>query len=208
VLLLTGGLLLGSPSDPVLTYPSLESGLVLAMVCSDATTAEKDLSLQDAEALKKQVDRLRRERNSARNDAMRWLEQQQQQQQQQQQWSMPMFMSSSRSLANGNGELGGGGENGDGGDGDGGVDPKTPGRSRGLGARARSAPGMTAGAGGAQEHGEGEHGKKVRSCGVIRCSWRICSGSEYAAVFAFTQTLKSMCSEKPALNNGAECVRM
>eukprot|EP00752_Nemacystus_decipiens_P008082 g7223.t1 len=74
--------------------------------------AESHMSRQDAEGLKKLVDRLRRERNSARSDAMRWLEQQR--------------TSTSPSEAPGDDANG--------------IFPKTPGRSRGLSTRARSAP--------------------------------------------------------------------
>lgn len=78
-----------------------------------ANEAETHMTRHDAEGLKKLVDRLRRERNSARSDAMRWLEQQ-------------------RSCASPFAGGGDGDENG--------VFPKTPGRSGGLGSRARSAP--------------------------------------------------------------------
>lgn len=82
-----------------------------------AREAESHMSRQDAEGLKKLVDRLRRERNSARSDAMRWLEQQR----------APSTPPS--------------GADGVGNSGPSGVFQKTPGRSRGgLGSRARSAP--------------------------------------------------------------------
>ena len=47
------------------------------------------LTMDQADALRGQVDRLRRERNEARADAMRWLEQQHQQQHQQQHHRLP-----------------------------------------------------------------------------------------------------------------------
>ncbi|CAM9819708.1 unnamed protein product, partial [Ectocarpus sp. 8 AP-2014] len=91
---------------------------------AENNAAENNISRQDREQLRKQVDRLRRERNSARADAMRWLEQQH-------------AMSSSLSLPVGAGagtgtadEANGEGFEGDGGAGggrDGGIFPKTPG---------------------------------------------------------------------------------
>lgn len=103
---------------------------------------------QDSEGLKKQVDRLRRERNSARNDAMLWLEKQREA-------TSPFLLTNGGSGGDGGGG-GGNDKNADGNNGDPGVFPKTPGKSRGLGTRTQSAPGMAS---------VGQEGGKV-------CSWK------------------------------------
>lgn len=95
---------------------------------------------QDSEALKKQVDRLRGERNSARNDAMRWLEKQRA--------ASAPFLLTNGGGGDGDDGGGGGGEGGDANgnaDGDAGVFPRTPGKNLGAVSRTQSAPGFSAG---------------------------------------------------------------